>query len=49
MDDELNQNEDPTPTTDSESTSDPEPVVESILSDVKRMLGIQPEVDERFL
>lgn len=40
MADELNQNEDPTPTPDSE------PVVETILSDVKRMLGIQPEVDE---
>ena len=34
MDDELDQNEDSTP--------DPE----TILSDVKRMLGIQPEVDE---
>lgn len=42
MDDELNQNDDPTPTSDPE----PEPAVETILSDVKRMLGIQPEVDE---
>lgn len=40
MNDELNQNGDPT------STSDPEPVAETILSDIKRMLGIQPEVDE---
>jgi len=46
MDDELNQNEDPTSIPDPEPTSDSEPVAETILSDVKRMLGIQPEVDE---
>lgn len=46
MDDELNQNEDSTITPDPEPTPDSEPVVETILSDVKRMLGIQPEVDE---
>lgn len=40
MADESNQNEDTTTTTDSESVS------ETILSDVKQMLGIQPEVDE---
>ena len=46
MDDELNQNDDPTSTSDPEPTPDSESVVETILSDVKRMLGIQPEVDE---
>ena len=37
MDDEVNQND---------SNSDQEVVVETILTDVKQMLGIQPEVDE---
>lgn len=47
MSDELNQNEESTQNED--STPEPneqEPQIETILSDVKRMLGIQSEVEE---
>ena len=46
MDDELNQNEDSSQNNTAESNADTEAIPDTILSDVKRMLGIQLEVDE---